>query len=316
MKNTLVIAAAGSGKTTYLVEEALKRPSEDKILITTYSISGEDEIRKKIIDKNKCIPANITIQSWFSFLLQHVVKPFQGSVSDVLQDNDIKGIYFTEGYSSTKYCKKDYFSKNWLIYSDKVSKFIFEGSEEVRNNVISRIAKIYPNIYIDEAQDLVGYDVSLIMLLFNSCSNMLLFCDPRQTIYSTHHTRKNKTLTDDGSIPIDEETLKYSHRNNKFICLFSSMLYHGEYKETEPCKCKSGCKNIESVVKKIEHIGVFTVREKDINSYLEKYKPTQLRYMVNVKVNDDYDVYNFGKSKGKTFNRVLIYPTSDMEKKR
>jgi DNA helicase-2/ATP-dependent DNA helicase PcrA len=29
-------------------------------------------------------------------------------------------------------------------------------------------------------------------------------------------------------------------------------------------------------------------------------------------VSDGFEVYNFGASKGKTFDRVLIYPTKDM----
>ena len=48
--NRLLIAAAGSGKTTFLVDEALKQ-KEGKILITTYTQANEEEIRKKIIEK-------------------------------------------------------------------------------------------------------------------------------------------------------------------------------------------------------------------------------------------------------------------------
>ena len=47
MNNKLIIAAAGSGKTTFLVEEALKQ-KEGKVLITTYTQANEAEIRKKI----------------------------------------------------------------------------------------------------------------------------------------------------------------------------------------------------------------------------------------------------------------------------
>ena len=77
--NKLIIAAAGSGKTTFLVEEALKQ-KEGKVLITTYTQANEAEIRKKIIEENHkknglaCIPENVTVQSWFSFLLQHGVR--------------------------------------------------------------------------------------------------------------------------------------------------------------------------------------------------------------------------------------------------
>ena len=51
MNNKLIIAAAGSGKTTFLVEEAL-RQKKGKVLITTYTQANEAEIRKKIIEEN------------------------------------------------------------------------------------------------------------------------------------------------------------------------------------------------------------------------------------------------------------------------
>ena len=75
-KNRLIIAAAGSGKTTFLVDEALKQTGN--VLITTYTEANEAEIKNRIVQKNKYIPSNITIQTWFSFLIQHGVKPYQG----------------------------------------------------------------------------------------------------------------------------------------------------------------------------------------------------------------------------------------------
>ncbi|MFH0906204.1 MAG: UvrD-helicase domain-containing protein, partial [archaeon] len=76
--NKLIIAAAGSGKTTFLVNEALKK--EGNVLITTFTEANEAEIKNKIIKIRKCIPSNIIIQTWFSFLLQHGVRPYQDSL--------------------------------------------------------------------------------------------------------------------------------------------------------------------------------------------------------------------------------------------
>jgi len=46
INNKLIIAAAGSGKTTYLVNEALKHDG-GRILITTYTEANEAEFVKK-----------------------------------------------------------------------------------------------------------------------------------------------------------------------------------------------------------------------------------------------------------------------------
>ena len=48
MVNRLIIAAAGSGKTTYLVRQAMQQ--SDSVLITTYTIANELEIRKKFVE--------------------------------------------------------------------------------------------------------------------------------------------------------------------------------------------------------------------------------------------------------------------------
>jgi DNA helicase-2/ATP-dependent DNA helicase PcrA len=337
--NKLIISAAGSGKTTYLINEALKRTSE-KVLITTYTEANEAEIRKKILQKRKSIPSNIKVQTWFSFLLQHGVRPYQGAMNDILWEKEIKGMLLSEGESGikksfkNKYGKKinitykeeeefdkHYFTKNWKIYSDKISKFIFKCNKKTNNKVIARLTEIYPSIFIDEVQDLAGYDLELIKSLFQSSSEILLVGDPRQVTYLTHHSRMNKKYKN-GKIKeylqdkcksllseysIDETILKKSHRNNKEICDFSSKLFP-EYEKSEPCICES-CRNYKK-----KHEGVFIIKPKDVNEYLKKYKPVQLRWDKKTKTNPDYFTYNFGESKGQTHDRVIIYPTKDMKK--
>ena len=73
MSNNLIVAAAGSGKTTHLVNEALKI-ADEKVLITTFTEANENEIRKKFYDLKGYIPNNITFQTWFSFLIQNGLK--------------------------------------------------------------------------------------------------------------------------------------------------------------------------------------------------------------------------------------------------
>ncbi len=76
MSSKLIIAAAGSGKTTFLVNEAL-RTHDGKILITTFTDANEREIRTKFFETAGHIPSNITIMTWFSFLLQQGARPYQ-----------------------------------------------------------------------------------------------------------------------------------------------------------------------------------------------------------------------------------------------
>lgn len=323
--NRLIIAAAGSGKTTYLVKNALG-DRKKKILITTYTISNESEIRKKIIKKNNLIPDNITVQTWFSFLLKHGVKPYQGC----LYEKRINGLYFVSSQSGVRYydrrgfavCYKEdgdfekhYFSPSCKIYSDKLSKFVFKCNSASNGNVIDRISRIYSQIYIDEIQDLAGYDLEIIKLLLKSSSYILMAGDPRQVIYLTHHERKYQkysygaikkficTECKNLDYDIDESSLNSSYRCNQKICDFSAKLYP----QYNSCKSKQNTKT--------NHDGIFLVKKKDIKQYLHKYNPVQLRLNINTKeVEKNYKVYNFGESKGLTFDRVLIYSTSPMRK--
>lgn len=321
--NKLIIAAAGSGKTTYLIEQALKITDEN-VLITTYTEANEEEIRKKIIEKKGFIPHNITIRTWFSFLLQHGVRPYQSSLNDELHDRKI-GFHLTEHASGTylingqiRYYGEGnnffecYFTskKELKIYSDKISKFIVRCNEKTRGKVIERIAKIYPNIFIDEVQDLAGWELEIIKFLFDTESNILLVGDPRQVTYLTHHPRKYINYKD-GKInefiknqcsadicEIDNETLSSTHRNNKYICDFSSRLFP-DYEPCQPCECKE-CREYSN-----DHEGVFLVKKDDVQKYCGKFSPAILRWN-----KAEFPEWNYGNSKGKTFDRVLIYPTN------
>ncbi|GFN30447.1 UvrD-helicase domain-containing protein [Paenibacillus xylaniclasticus] len=316
--NRLIIAAAGSGKTTFLVNEALKTSST--VLITTYTQANEAEIRKKFIEINGCVPSNVTVQTWFSTLLQHGVRPYQGGVFDepitgMILVNEPSALRFTTRSGKKIYfgeldnLKKHYFNNDSKIYSDKISKFVLRCNEKSNGAVIDRLSRIFKNIFIDEIQDLAGYDLDLLKLLLQSQSNVLLAGDPRQVTYLTHNERKY-TKYKEGKIKdfilnecrkniceIDDETLNCSYRNNKYICEYSSRLYPAY----RPCVSKQMITT--------DHDGIFLVRREDVEYYLQKYNPVQLRDSSRESVNKNYPSINFGESKGLTFDRVLIYPT-------
>ena len=339
--NTLMIAAAGSGKTTYLAKKALS-VNEGFVLITTYTESNEQEIRQKIIKKKGYIPSNITIQTWFSFLLQHGVRPYQSVLEDSLHEKNI-GFFLTNEPSGMKtdvegnlilnkttghpipWSEKDnllrhYFTSTYRIYSDKTSKFIVACNKECMNEIVDRMSRLYSHVFIDEVQDLAGYDLEIIKFLCKAKSSVFLVGDPRQVTYQTHHARKYPKYTG-GKIKefvenelgkrvvceVDEDTLQASHRNNVQICSYSARLYP-DLPVPTACDCIK-CRNDVS-----EHEGVFLVRKRDVNQYIEHYQPVQLRWNANVQCNDDFPVRNMGESKGATMERVLIYPTEPMVK--
>ncbi len=78
--NQLIIAAAGAGKTYSLVTDAwLKKPK--RIILTTYTDNNTEEIRRIFYHEYNCIPGHVIIKPWFTMLLEHFVRPYQGVLS-------------------------------------------------------------------------------------------------------------------------------------------------------------------------------------------------------------------------------------------
>lgn len=320
MSSRLIIAAAGSGKTTYLVNRALGI-KDQRVLITTFTEANEREIYKKFIEINGSLPNNITVQTWFSFLIEQGVKPYQsfifeGEVTGLQLVNQRSGLRYVSRRGSVYWSEKDipqyYFNSAMQIYSDKISKLVFRLNEYSRGLVIDRLKRVYPYIFIDEVQDLAGYDLTLIKLFIESEFELTMVGDPRQVTYHTHEEAKFEKYNSGGivqfihteckgfKVEIDTKSLCISHRNKKDICQLANQLYP----EAEPC----GYDEQEPT----EHDGVYFVHPDHVDEYLKRYSPMQLRDKVTVKVNKDYAVMNFGNAKGLTFGRVLIYPTKPM----
>jgi DNA helicase-2/ATP-dependent DNA helicase PcrA len=306
--NKLIIASAGSGKTRLIVNDAIKKARDGmSVLITTFTEACEEDIKNKIIEKEGCIPKEIKVQTWFSFLISHGVKPFQGSLFEF----DIKGLLLISGqsarYTSEHDIAKHYFSSCKRVYSDKLAKLVVKCNSASQGMVFKRISNCFKYIYIDEIQDFAGYDLEVLDCLFKADSNILLVGDPRQATYSTNNSRKNKKYVkseivnffadNQMNIETDTESLTVNHRCSKSICVFSNLLYP----EFPPATPKNNPLT--------GHDGVFAVLEEDLEDYLIKFNPVQLRDSIKKAVNENFDALNIGVSKGLTFDRVVIYPT-------
>lgn len=312
-KNRIIVAAAGSGKTTLLLKEALSRP-DSRILIATYTEANEEEIEKKFLETNGCVPSNVTLSGWFGFLLQHGVRPYQGRVTETR----IEGLHFNPGISAhyTKETHLDhYLNRHNQIYRDKISKFALKCDGLTDGRVIKRIAGIFDEIFIDEIQDIAGYDLDLIERLMDSTASVLLVGDPRQGTYSTSDSPKYKKFRKSGIINyfrqlvatrvdslVDETSLSVNHRCSPELCELSDTLF-----PDFPCVTSSNTQTTE-------HDGIFLVRRRDVEAYISRFGTMQLRHSRKVLVSEGTAVLNFGESKGLTFDRVLIYPTNDIEK--
>lgn len=326
--NKLVIAAAGSGKTTYLVRQALA-VADGKVLITTYTESNEEEIRWKFVELNGAVPGNVVIQTWFSFLIEHGIKPFQGklfewSIAGMLLVSQRSGFRGRNRLGFPAYWGEDefrrfYFDSKDRLYSDKLSKLVLRCDESSVGAVFQRISKIFPYIFVDEVQDLAGHDLDILTALFKSPSHVVLVGDPRQVTYLTHHEARHKKYRDGGiaafvreALPrklaceIDDTSLVTSHRNSAAISELSSKLYP-TMEATAACECAECRQPVPA------DAGLFIVRPRNLPEYLQIGRPVQLRLRSDISVAaPEMPTLTFGRSKGLGFDRVVIYPTRDM----
>ena len=304
--NTLVIASAGSGKTTFLVDEALSRPDK-KIAVLTYTNNNINEIKKKFYKKHGGIPKGVDVATWFSFLLHECSRPYQRSV---YPRRRVRTIYFPKGrspcwenYSDTE---RYYFRDGDEIYSDKISRFVIDCETKSNRLVTKRLADIYDEIFIDEFQDLAGWDLVLLEVFMEAGIRMVIVGDPRQCTYTTNNAAKYSQYRGVRVLDLvrkwEENNLcqirncARSYRCNQKICYFADMLWPNMEKTISHNSIPTG------------HDGIFVVSKNNVHEYIKCFSPTLLRYDRKTKETYGYSALNFGNSKGLEFDRVLIIP--------
>lgn len=146
------------------------------------------------------------------------------------------------------------------------------------------------------------------------CESLVIVGDPRQNVYNTHCSSKYDKYSSGkiyefilneckkNNFNIDLKSLNTCRRCHKDIVSFLNKFYP-DYGNLESIDIPA---NIEQ--------GIFVVRTKDVEKYLKKFNPVQLRYNIKTRVSEKYKVENYRNSKGATYNRILIYPTDDFKK--
>jgi DNA helicase-2/ATP-dependent DNA helicase PcrA len=170
---------------------------------------------------------------------------------------------------------------------------------------MKRLQAIYEVVFIDEMQDLAGYDLEVVERLLKSHIQVTMVGDPRQTTYATNASAKNRQFRGLGILrKADEWESKglcrvarhsKSYRSNQAICDYADQLW--------PDMARSISHNHE----RTGHDGVFIVRQARIHEYVRAFKPVILRYDKRTDPHG-YQTINYGNAKGRTFDRVLILP--------
>ncbi len=312
MPSKVITAAAGARKSTRLVELAAGNP-EKRTLVLTFTIDNLQTIHNYFIAKYGILPMHVTTNSWYSFLLREGVRPYQNVLYP--KGPRIESVFFNSDLPPFKIprsaTKEYYLTGDRLINKDRLAEFVHFTNAADSNCVVDRLKDMYDRIFIDEIQDMSGYDWLIIEALMNSGVEVYCVGDPRQSTFSTSNNRKNAQYRGAKCIDVFSEWKKKGlclleewnecYRSNQVICDYAD----GIYPTYTPTKSVFADKSM--------HDGVYVVCPEHVADYIGNFNPTILRD--NVRSNTlGFAAVNIGISKGKTFERVLIFPTSPMQK--
>ena len=222
MDKRVMLAVAGSGKTTYIADQL---QLSKRALVVTYTQNNYNNLKQLVIEKFGHYPSNISMFTYFRFLYSFCYKPF-------LHDKfGTKGITFDK--CPNKYatgCVR-YIDKYKRLYSNRLAALM--EKESVAEDVTNRLSKYFDQIFIDEIQDFGGHDFDFLESIVEADVEVLFVGDFYQHTFDTSRDgNKNANLYGDYvkyqnrfsrmNLRVDTESLQKSYRCSQAICKFVS----------------------------------------------------------------------------------------------
>lgn len=314
--HTFVHACAGAGKTERIVQRCAD--SERKRLVITLTDTGQEELLSRLT--RACVPSQAPdVMGWYAFLINHYIRPYLPSLFPGIRPT---GFLFDRKFHPDNHYRlagaRRYFSADDSLYRETLAELAVKIAHSTNGLPEARLGRIYDEIIFDEVQDLSRKSLDIIARLLDQVSpEVFMVGDTRQSLLdSDQMSRKNRAADrlgllkwyenheSEGRIAIEHDTVTW--RSNQAIADFSDRIF--------PVSLgfpATTSRNMQVT----GHDGVFLVSENDLEKYLETYDPVLLRAGKNSgKHLGDLKFKNFGKTKGQTFDRILIYPTGPMLK--
>ena len=176
MGKCLMLAVAGSGKTTYLISLL---NLEQRFLLVTYTRNNYEHLKKSVIRKFGYFPENIKVLKYFQFVYSFCYKPFCGL------DKRASGICFDQPPEQTRYrsgSDEFYRTKSGRLYHNRIAHYC---SAQCVDAIKARLDKYYDYLLIDEVQDFAGHDFNLLLDILPDGCNTICVGDFYQHTYDT-----------------------------------------------------------------------------------------------------------------------------------
>jgi len=311
---SLTLAVAGSWKTQSIVDECVSLPAEQRGLVLTYTASNQAELLQRFAGMHVA-GAQTEVMGWFGFLIKHWVRPYLPLLYDQVR---VKGFSFDgpDGDSARFLTGIPlYFTPDGSVYRRHLAKLAWEVNAKSRGAIFDRLSRLYDVIYIDEAQDLCGWDLELLLAMIDAGLELRLVGDTRQALLATdergrkHKKYKYNRIRDWFLLQEKRKRLQITYKSQTWRCnaeiaAFSDSIFGPD----------AGFPRTESMMLEASaHRGVFAIGAADVSTYIARYKPLCLRQSANSWREFDEGFTTFGQSKGCTVDHVLICATAKIE---
>lgn len=308
--NRLTLAVAGGRKTQSVVDDCLDAPKGSKILALTYTQNNQQELVSRLAP-HRPLEAHVEVQGWFSFLLGHWVRPY---LPARFPGRRLHGLNFDGDPGWFAKGEEKFLDDEGRAYKRHLAQLALEVNQASSGAVLDRLSRIYDVIYIDEVQDLNGYDLEVLEALMASPIDLTLVGDVRQALILTNvqdpkkkqfkgvnikkwfegHARR-------GNLEILHNSITW--RSNQIIADFADSIFDDSW---------GFGKTVSQNTVATGHDGVFAVSPEHVSEYVARYNPLCLRYNVTCVKSLDLPFINITVAKGLGVERVLIGPTSGM----
>lgn len=310
--NSLRLAVAGGRKTESVVDRCAAAAAATRVLVLTYTKANQDELRRRLASRGP-MPASVEVQGWFSFLLSHWIRPY---LPLFLPGRRLSGLNFDGDPGMYASGEDRFLDSEGRAYRLHLGRLAAETAASSAGAVIDRLCRLYDEIYVDEVQDLNGYDLEILKTLLEAPVDVHLVGDVRQALLLTNpRDPKNAqykgirikewfdAVEADGLLEVEHSATTW--RSNQQIADFADSIFDDAW----------GFAQTQSMNRdETEHDGLFVVRPEHVDAYASTFAPLCLRHSAASAKSLDLSFMNFGIAKGRTAQRVLIAPTASIAK--
>ena len=314
--NLAILAPAGGRKTQIIIDMCADVAVPRKRAVITFTTSAQKTLIDRLLasDARSQMP---TVMGWYTFLLDHIVRPYAAPSVTKLHGSRVKGLAWVDGTLPRNLSGVDfYLNSAGDAYSERLGLLAAKTLKADGEAVIDRLERIFDEIYIDEVQDLRGNDLDVLDALIRSKIRVVLVGDVRQRLLSTSKSSRRHGEYDGLGLNnwfremaekelLNLQTIEETWRCCPEVIQFADQMFtSGRFLPTKS----------KVAVPDGMHHGVWLLEEPYIDEYVRRFHPACYRDSVRTKLVGTDSATNFGLCKGATEDHVLIFPTGPMKK--